>query len=189
MNRFFYIAILSACLGIGIISLSCSIPEPSGDILFLQDSIFYSTPARGGIPKAISIDTISFTTSDTINLGEWTCFIHSNSLIWIPREGSEPIVISAEDEFVTGFDISPKNGQVCYTLKLQNSQDYALIVKAIPEGKIIRFFITDNECSHPSLDLTGLWVAFEIADSIYLGYLPDGSIQPLVKGSLPKWLK
>ncbi len=175
--------------------LSCSVPQPSGEIHFRRDSFTYRIPARGGEPEVLDSiavrDPFENSGNDTLISGEWMAFIDESKLWWIPREGIEPIQISGDGEIVENFDISRENGIAAYSFLPEGGRTRIIIVKSIPDGRILALFDSDRNYIFPSIGPDGFYIVFQSGDGseseIYIGSLINGKARFLATGEKPLW--
>ena len=180
--------------GILALCFSCSRPEPSGDIVFERDSHLYRIPARGGEAVAVDGDYIENhrRDGDTLFSETWATYVDDEArLNWVPRPCVAPVVVSASGEAVGDFDVSEANGIVVYSCLPDRGRTRIIIVKSLPEGRILALFDSGKDDISPSIAPDGLWIAFQSKgaseSSIRLGYLADGSEVMLVFGERPSW--
>jgi len=130
-----------------------------------------------------------------VSSGEWVAFVErggeDSRIMWIPRPGAEPVLVSGEGEKACDPCISRGNALLAYSSIPEGKNDRAVVVKSLPEGRTLALFDTDNDDLAPSLSRDGFWVAFQSgkgeSSEIILGYIPDGYTRTLVKGRQPCW--
>ncbi len=130
--------------------------------------------------------------SDTIKSSEWTAFLDDRrAVLWTPGPGVAPVRVSDGGETAGRPTISGTLQLLAYNASRANSRTKYIVVRSLPEGRILAIFDTDRDDMAPAFSPDGFWTAFQSGEGgdakIALGYIPDGSIRILGKGRRPVW--